>query len=235
MRHTHTCRHTGGAQGLQGASWSITRVLFSLRGTETEEEGKQARGRKTEEIREGEAENEVKLTYIRVHFWEHWRMFFCFFFLVLDVIRMCVFKPSPECVSACVFSLCCLEDRRDYRDGHCAQASIWFLTHLFLVPYCLSIRHNGSQDSSPFYCDWRPVWRKKWKSISGSLFPGSWFWTQRTKTVFKEWNHFKGKRKSLCLQLSFSSLLFILAGTMWFSVGIWERGNNAFQVTWKVK
>lgn len=57
MRHTHTCRHTGGAQGLQGASWSITRVLFSLRGTETEEEGKQARGRKTEEIREGEAEN----------------------------------------------------------------------------------------------------------------------------------------------------------------------------------
>lgn len=160
---------------------------------------------------------------------------FLFFFLVLDVIRMCVFKPSPECVSACVFSLCCLEDRRNYRDGHCAQASIWFLTHLFLVPYCLSIRHNGSQDSSPFYCDWRPVWRKKWKSISGSLFPGSWFWTQRTKTVFKEWNHFKGKRKSLCLQLSFSSLLFILAGTMWFSVGIWERGNNAFQVTWKVK
>lgn len=160
---------------------------------------------------------------------------FLFVFLVLDVIGMCVFKPSPECVSACVFSLCCLEDRRDYRDGHCAQASIWFLTHLFLVPYCLSIRHNGSQDSSPFYCDWRPVWRKKWKSISGSLFPGSWFWTQRTKTVFKEWNHFKGKRKSLCLQLSFSSLLFILAWTMWFSVGIWERGNNAFQVTWKVK
>lgn len=189
--------------------------------------------RKTEERREGEAENEVKLTYIRVHFWEHWRM--GFFFSVLDVIRMCVFKPSPECVSACVFSLCCLEDRHDYRDGHCAQASIWFLTHLFLVPYCLSIRHNGSQDSSPFYCDWRPVWRKKWKSISGSLFPGSWFWTQRTKTVFKEWIHFKGKRKSLCLQLSFSSLLFILAKTMWFSVGIWEWGNNAFQVTWKVK
>lgn len=107
--------------------------------------------RKTEERREGEAENEVKLTYIRVHFREHWRM--GFFFSVLDVIRMCVFKPSPECVSACVFSLCCLEDRRDYRDGHCAQASIWFLTHLFLVPYCLSIRHNGSQDSSPFYCD----------------------------------------------------------------------------------
>lgn len=36
----------------------------------------------------------------------------------------------------------------------------------------------------------------------------------RTKTVFKEWIHFKGKRKSSCLQLSFSSLLFILAGTM---------------------
>lgn len=99
----------------------------------------------------------------------------------------------------------------------------------------LSIRHNGSQDSSPFYCDWRPVWRKTWTSISGSLFPGSSFWTPRMKMLFKKWIHYKGKKRSLCLQLTFSWFLFILAGTMRFSPGIGDRGNNGFQVTWKVK
>lgn len=54
--------------------------------------------------------------------------------------------------------------------------------------------------------------------MSGSLFPGSSFWTPPTKTAFKKWIRFKEKQKvrgsRLFVWVFFSWFLFILAGTM---------------------
>lgn len=148
--HTYTDTHTSkgthtlactARRGMARSLRSVTGVLFSLRGKETEERrretAKRKRKKRSSQKMWGKGCNS---DFSQSH---------------LEQISYRMQRRGRVCgrllPSAFVRPPRRLEDSGGGGGSHCVPASIWLVTRLFLVPYRLSIRRRGSQDRRPFY------------------------------------------------------------------------------------
>lgn len=204
---------------------SVTRVLFSLRGNETEERRRENCQKKKKEKQQPEnGENghpeafpPVSQSHPHLQQTSYGRR---------GRAGACARARARSHLSAFV----CLRRRRleDSGGGHCVEASIWFVTRLFLVPYRLAIRRRGSQDRRPFE-------GKHGRALVGVYSPAHRV-GPTDEDGFKKWIRFKEEKKEKLGSLTCFFLLSIY--TCWNNVillWVGKSGNNGVQVDWKVK